>query len=152
MEKLQGTTAPSNSNWGFQVGWCMLAECSASLLLTEEARPLSLVVFCYLCSFWGTTSPSSAISFSLLFFFKLGMRSKPIIVGGRKGRASRGWDLEVLYSSPWRAPLGLFSVQGHFLFVLRVVVYASNDKTKGANTWKSVELVFWVRDLNHRFS
>ena len=37
----------------------------------------------------------SYILFSFLFFFKLGMGSKPTIGGGGGGKAGRGWDPEV---------------------------------------------------------
>ena len=50
----------------------------------EEACPLSLAIFCCLGSFGGIASPSS-VSFSFLFFFKLGIGSKPVIGIGRGG-------------------------------------------------------------------
>ena len=72
-----------------------MVECSASLLFIEEARPLSLAIFCYSGFFWGTTFPFSVISFSFLFFFKLGMGSKLTVGGGRgRGGGSRQrWGL-----------------------------------------------------------
>ena len=90
IEEFQGNAAPSNSNFRFQVGWRMSAECLASLLSTEGACPLSLVVFYYLGSFSGISSPSLAISFSFLFFFKFVMGSKSTMEGGRGGGSAGG--------------------------------------------------------------
>ena len=58
---------------------------------------MSLAIFCCLGFFWGTLFPFSVISFSFLFFFKLGMGSKLTVGGGREGRggASRGGDSEM---------------------------------------------------------
>ena len=94
MEELQGTTAPSNSNQEFQARWHTSAECSAFLLFTEEARPLSLDILCCLDSFWGTTSPSLAPFFLFLFFFKSGRGCKLSAGGGGRGRGrvGKGWD------------------------------------------------------------
>ena len=58
---------PSNSNLGFQVEWCTLAKCLASLLSTEDSYVLSIIFFCYFWSFDGAILPSSiflSLSFS----------------------------------------------------------------------------------------
>ena len=120
MEELQGTVVPSNSNRGFQVGWRTLAECLASLLSTVEAGPLFLAIFCCLGSFWGTTSPSSTISFSFIFFFKLGRGEQANCRKRRGGGAGRGWDPEV--------PLFLYAKSSFRPFFLFRVISSSSSK------------------------
>ena len=110
----------------------MSTEYSASLLSTEEARLLSLVVFCYLGSFSGINSLSSAGSFSFLFFFKFGIGSKPIVEGGG-GEVQEGvrilrrhWGLPPTLQEVARS--FLFVVQWHLVFLFEVVVNTCNDE------------------------
>ena len=70
----------------------MSAVCSASLLSTKEARPLSLAIFYYLGFFGGTISPSS-VSFSFLFFFKLGKGACQLWEEEEEREGLRPWNI-----------------------------------------------------------
>ena len=92
MEEFHGMVALSNSSRGAQVCYCWRSSATpgSSLLSTKVAYPLSWAIFYFLVS-WRITSPSSNSCF-LLFFFKLGMGSRPVTGGGRGGREEGGWD------------------------------------------------------------
>ena len=143
MEEFQGIAAPSNSNLGFQVGWHTSAKCLASLLSIEEAHLLSLAIFCYLGSFSGTTSPSSTISFSFLFFFKLGIESSPTVRGGGGGgRVGGGWDLE---ASLGPNPLALRRSRNPFFLLSNSISSYSSEPlsthvTMGLGEWATKDL------------
>ena len=77
-----------------------------------------MAIFCYLGSFWGTTFPSLTISFSFIFFFKLGRGEQANCRKG--GGASRGWDPEV--------PLFLYAKSSFRPFFLFRVISSSSSK------------------------
>ena len=107
----------------------MSAECLASLLSTEEACPLSLVVFYYLGSFSGISSPSLAISFSFLFFFKFGMGSKSTMEGGKGGGSAGGsWDLKASLG-PASYPLRGCAILFFFFFFLYSGISSSSSRS-----------------------
>ena len=133
---------PSNSSQGShtKVGRRTSATLWSSLLSTKEALPWSLAVFCYLGSFWEATSPSSAISFSFLFFLKLATTNRLIVGGGGEERRKKLGLKGVLGHQPF-SPIrkelkqALLPIQDHLLsFFLEFVIYACDDETGGANT------------------
>ena len=99
MVEFRGMVAPSNSSRGAQAGslWCTSATSCSSLLSTEEACTWPLAVFYCFGSFWGTTSPSLASSFSFLFFLRLGMGSR--LPGG--GGGGEEWERAGTPKCPW---------------------------------------------------
>ena len=125
--------ALSISNRGSYVGfwWRTSTTCWSSLLSTEKARLWPLAVFYCFGSFWRTTSPSSATSFSFLFFFKLGMASRLTAGGGGGGgggggrRVGRGWDLEVSFCTD---PLALSTRSFFRPFFLSRAIFSSSSE------------------------
>ena len=87
--------APSSFSRRAQVRyyWRTLTTPRSSLLSTKVACPLSWANFYFLVS-QRTTSPYST-SCSFLFFFRLGIGSRPVTGGGKGGRKERGWDFGV---------------------------------------------------------
>ena len=72
--------------------WCYLrtsATPRSSLLSTKVAYHLSWTIFYILVS-WQTNLPSFT-SYSFLFFFKLGMKSRPVTGGEGGGKEERDW-------------------------------------------------------------
>ena len=72
--------------------WCYLrtsATPRSSLLSTKVAYHLSWTIFYILVS-WQTNLPSFT-SYSFLFFFKLGMKSRPVTRGEGGGKEERDW-------------------------------------------------------------
>ena len=130
MVEFQGMAASSSSSRRAHAGfwWHTSATFWSSLLSSEEARPLSLAIFCCLGSFQQTTSP--LLGYLLLLPFLLQVRHKKQVNCRRRqreggGGTGRGQDLEV---SLGVGPLFLFSRSSFRPFFLFRAISSSSSE------------------------